>query len=250
MAQEIGVLLSRAYAGGVDVSLDELIGTLSALVSFQPDDLLGNAALIQSCLGTYHLQLDPSITTGNYQTRRLLRPIVQSSSTTSLDQLIADGEHGQLEFKGSLYCNLDRLAHSQTYHKSDDVIQSCLKTIAAFGNSDGGILLVGIRDNGEVSGIENDFATIGKDRDGWENDFRSLIGSRFRDGQIVNSFVDIQYVTHSGKTVAKVNCIKRKDAVFLRHPREPRHEFYIRQGNRSTCLDLPDIWQLYRVSAS
>jgi len=54
-------------------------------------------------------------------------------------KLIANGENQQLDFK---YCVSDS--------------RKIARTLAAFANSDGGILLIGVRDNGSIAGIRSD----------------------------------------------------------------------------------------------
>jgi predicted HTH transcriptional regulator len=54
-------------------------------------------------------------------------------------KLIAEGENQQLDFK---YCVSDS--------------RKIARTLSAFANSDGGKLLIGIRDNGSIAGIKSD----------------------------------------------------------------------------------------------
>ena len=56
-----------------------------------------------------------------------------------LKQLIADGENQQLDFK---YCVSDS--------------RKIARTLSAFANSDGGRILIGVRDNGSIAGIKSD----------------------------------------------------------------------------------------------
>lgn len=56
-----------------------------------------------------------------------------------LKQLIAEGEHQRLDFK---YCISDS--------------RKIARTLAAFANSDGGRLLIGVRDNGSIAGIRSE----------------------------------------------------------------------------------------------
>ena len=53
--------------------------------------------------------------------------------------LISQGEHQQLDFKHSI---------------SDS--RKIARTLAAFANTDGGTLLIGVKDNGNVSGVNSD----------------------------------------------------------------------------------------------
>jgi predicted HTH transcriptional regulator len=56
-----------------------------------------------------------------------------------LKQLIAEGENQQLDFK---YCVSDS--------------RKIARTLSAFSNSDGGRILIGVRDNGSIAGIKSD----------------------------------------------------------------------------------------------
>jgi predicted HTH transcriptional regulator len=56
-----------------------------------------------------------------------------------LRQLIADGENLHLDFK---YCVSDS--------------RKIARTLSAFANSDGGRILIGVRDNGSIAGIKSD----------------------------------------------------------------------------------------------
>ena len=56
-----------------------------------------------------------------------------------LQRLIAQGENQTLDFK---YCVSDS--------------RKIAKTLSAFSNSDGGKILIGVRDNGSIAGIESD----------------------------------------------------------------------------------------------
>lgn len=56
-----------------------------------------------------------------------------------LYQLIAEGEHQQQDFK---------------YEISD--VRKIARTLSAFANTDGGRLLIGVKDNGKISGVRSD----------------------------------------------------------------------------------------------
>jgi predicted HTH transcriptional regulator len=57
----------------------------------------------------------------------------------NLKRLIAEGENQQLDFK---YCISDS--------------RKIARTLSAFSNTDGGRLLIGVRDNGSIAGIKSD----------------------------------------------------------------------------------------------
>ena len=77
--------------------------------------------------------------------------------------LLNGGESAVVEFKSTARCNL----HTG---KADPAITwAVVKTIAAFMNTHGGTLLIGLDDEGRPVGIESDYSFVkGGDRDGWE----------------------------------------------------------------------------------
>jgi hypothetical protein len=79
----------------------------------------------------------------------------------SLDELIAEGESEELEFKSSLRWDIEL---GEVNKKLEEV---ALKSIAAFANRGGGTLLIGVSDDGAILGLENDYKALGganKDR--------------------------------------------------------------------------------------
>jgi predicted HTH transcriptional regulator len=67
------------------------------------------------------------------------------------EELIKRGESKSLEFKSTLRWSLKE-------NRRDDkgVTHAALKTIAAFLNTEGGDLLIGVADDGSIVGIERD----------------------------------------------------------------------------------------------
>ena len=61
------------------------------------------------------------------------------TDTKHIEQLIAQGEHEHLDFK---------------FNISDS--KKIAKSLVAFANTGGGILLIGVRDNGSIAGIRSD----------------------------------------------------------------------------------------------
>ncbi len=70
----------------------------------------------------------------------------------SVEDLIAEGESDELEFKATLRWDLKEAGVNK---KLEEVI---IKTIAAFANSQGGTLLIGVADDGDVIGLEPDYS--------------------------------------------------------------------------------------------
>lgn len=86
-------------------------------------------------------------------TRELARMVtnyLRSQEQVSTSELINRGENELVEFKSSMRWN--------TRAKNNDHLteQAIIRTIAAFLNTKGGTLLVGVRDDGEILGIGRD----------------------------------------------------------------------------------------------
>ena len=70
------------------------------------------------------------------------------SAPISLEDMIAEGESDELEFKSTLRWDLKEGTVSK---KLEEVV---LKTVAAFANSQGGTLLIGVDDERQIVGLE------------------------------------------------------------------------------------------------
>ncbi len=141
-------------------------------------------------------------------------------------ELIARGECHHVEFKSTLRLNL----HTG---KNDPIIShACLKSIAAFLNSSGGTLLVGVRDDGSVEGIESD-GFPNEDRFGlhlWQIMESAL-------GGCACPFVSSRYELLDGRTVCCVSCSESPRPVFLQS-KKGDEEFWVRVGPSSRQLGV------------
>lgn len=82
---------------------------------------------------------------------------VRYQKVCPIGELLARGEDQHLEFKSTLRWDLKEGARSKL------VESAVIKTIAAFLNSrHGGALVIGVADDGEIVGLEPDYATLGK----------------------------------------------------------------------------------------
>ena len=87
----------------------------------------------------------------------------------------------------------------------EEVPFAIIKTIAAFLNSEGGILLVGVQDDGKICGIESDFNGF-KDKknwDGWSQHLVNLIKEKI--GIEFTQYVNVYRIQHEQVT-SKDSC--------------------------------------------
>jgi hypothetical protein len=146
----------------------------------------------------------------------------------SVPELITLGESATLEFKSTLQWDVIQ------NRVNKDLRFSILKTIAAFLNSAGGTLIIGVEDNGTVFGLGRDLKTVkGHSLDGYEQLLSSLIGDRI--GTEYAPFVKIRFEQLNGESVCAVDVEQAQEPAFIDGPRGT--EFYIRHSNTTRALD-------------
>ena len=142
--------------------------------------------------------------------------------------LISLGESNRVEFKSTLRWNLKT-------DRSEKVIDKAwLKSVAAFLNSDGGVLLVGVTDNGDIMGIETD---------NFDNEDKYLLHVNNRIQQHIGlehaGFIRYQLVPVDSQKVLLVECQPSPSPVFFKISKE--EEFYIRVGPGSRRLSTSEV---------
>jgi schlafen family protein len=150
----------------------------------------------------------------------------------SVQELMSQPEHENLEFKSTLRWDLKAGKVNRALEKA------AMKTVAAFLNSRGGTLVLGVDDARTVVGLHHDIATLQRqDEDGFEthfsNVFRAMIGPEFR------QFVRMTRDTAGGKACYVVSVVPSAKPVYLRD--ENTEEFFIRTGNGTTSLKLSEV---------
>ena len=143
-------------------------------------------------------------------------------SHRSAEELIRRGESKTLEFKSTLRWNLVE------DHKDDRVTHAALKSIAAFLNTEGGDLLLGVADDKAVVGIERDQLD---DEDKFMRHLAQVVRNAL--GDRAGTSIDPQAQIVDGKTICVVSCQRSPEPVFLRWKgmeSEPEGDFFVRSG--------------------
>jgi hypothetical protein len=186
------------------------------LILFSAIAVLGGAALLAMLLvRKYSGQLKDvpklSIDEGRYQ--------------DDLHSLIHSGESTHLEFKSTMRMNL----RSGKFGKEIEL--AWLKGVAAFMNTEGGILLIGVDDDGAILGVEADeFENADKCQLHFKNLFNQHLGPElFR-------FVRFEIYDLEEGSVVTIECERAKEPVFLRNKQS--ESFYIRSGPSNMELTI------------
>jgi len=147
---------------------------------------------------------------------------------SALKQLIAGGESAQVEFKSTMRWNL----HANKPGKEMEL--AWLKSVVAYLNTDGGFLLIGIADDGEILGLGADqFANDDKFLLHFDNLIKQHVGLEFA-SYISGGFRDLD-----GQQVFLINCDRCPEPVFLKNGDEEK--FFIRLGPSTRQLPASKI---------
>lgn len=156
----------------------------------------------------------------------------QKAARTAEDvlRLIAEGESRSLEFKQTLRFNL------KSGKNGREIEHACLKTVAGFLNSDGGTLLIGVADNGAVTGFEEDnFGSDDKALLHFNNLINQQIGAEFA------RYLDTAVIETQGRRVLRAYCVPASVPAILKNGQV--EEFYIRSGPASRQLSLSQFYE-------
>jgi predicted HTH transcriptional regulator len=132
-----------------------------------------------------------------------------------LKKLIAEGENQQLDFK---YCISDS--------------RKIARTLSAFANTDGGRILIGVRDNGSIAGVKSDEEYYMVD----------TAVQLFCRPEIV--FTIKQHIT-AGKTILEVEVAKGKKRPYQVRDENGKWQSYFRSNDQNLVANkvLLQVWR-------
>ena len=145
---------------------------------------------------------------------RALPPLADSISTDT-HELINSAESKTLEFKQTLSVDV------RTNEKQKYIEMASLKTIAAFLNSDGGTLIVGVSDNRDSVGIEDEINRFHQgSTDKFLLHFKNLIRSNI--GEKFYPLLEYNLIPIDTKRVLRIDCRRSDCPCFI------GEDFYVR----------------------
>jgi hypothetical protein len=164
--------------------------------------------------------------------RRLLADEGEGTrSSSSLAELINDGESNVLEFKSTARWNL------HTSARDPKIEHAIVKTVTGFMNAEGGTLLVGVADDGSIVGLANDYSTLSKgNRDGFELFLTQLIGTDVSGPS--QALIRTSFEAVGGADVCRVSVAASAKPVFAKSTTGggAHTEFWVRLGNQTLQL--------------
>ena len=164
-------------------------------------------------------------------------------SPITIEEIISKGETADLEFKSTLRWDLRTQAINK---KLEDVV---IKTVAAFANAQGGTLLIGVADDGEVLGLELDYDALGgASRDKFELHLRNLFNEKFG-SSFVATKVQVTFPMVDELHICQVEISPAMEPLFVNvKDKEGRtqEKFYVRSGNSSQEMPLAEFQNYLR----
>ena len=139
------------------------------------------------------------------------------------------GESQTLEFKETFGWDVAKKEQGEYLQ------QGCIKTLAGFFNSEGGKLLIGVNDNGEILGIEQEVEKLHKKSNDkflnhMKNKFKAKLGAGNYD------LYSTRIINIDGKDIILIECEKSKEPIFT------EDKFYVRESVATDELKGQEIY--------
>lgn len=148
----------------------------------------------------------------------------------SVEEKISEPESNNFEIKASMIWDY------QTNSVNKGLILPIIKTIAAFLNTEGGALLVGVHDRTrEVLGLEKDFGSFGAKGD-WDTWLQTLVNAvNAHLGKELAHYLTTKRHVVGGKSIAEIEVRRSSKPIYV--DPEGKAEFYIRLANTTHVLN-------------
>lgn len=149
----------------------------------------------------------------------------------SIRVIIDEGETARVEFKSSF-----RWDNKQ--QKVNNALEiGVLKTLAGFMNGQGGILLIGVSDDGQVLGLDQDYMTLKKrDRDGFEQAVMIAVSTKM--GAQFTTLLQIVFHVIEEKEICQIIVGASPRPVYFKQGKE--QTFYLRAGTSTRVLNVQE----------
>jgi predicted HTH transcriptional regulator len=151
--------------------------------------------------------------------------------------LIRKGESAELEFKSSARWDM------KLRRVNKEIEAVIVKTVAGFLNSyTGGVLLIGVSDDGVVVGLQHDYQTLTRhsNRDGFEAFVVNLLTEAY--GKDVSAFIRIDFHRLGENDVCRVSAKPSAHEVYV-----DDDKFFLRIGNTTARLTTREANEYCRL---
>jgi len=165
----------------------------------------------------------------------------QSASKTVIksDVIIPKDEDTWNEFKSTYRLDLNRFEKGDgTKIQSKDVEKEIPVTISAMANKEGGILFIGVDDDGNVLGLENDYELLNLNDDKFQRMIWETI-KKFIENMAYVSKLQVSLINKESKKICIIKIPPADEPIFVHDDRI--QESYVRIGSRSEKFNPSDF---------
>ncbi|MGP5310237.1 N-6 DNA methylase [Vreelandella alkaliphila] len=161
---------------------------------------------------------------------RFVYDLSDMGSESVVRYMLEKNENKFIEFKQYFFLSASQVHNDTESIKANKSEQKkVIKNIASFINSEGGSLLIGVNDRGEVVGVDREMARLKmKKTESYIKALEDAVKSLLGEG--ISKFLDIKEVVIDDMIIILLNCKPSPRAVFC------DKEFYIRRSAASEAL--------------
>nr|WP_246525794.1 ATP-binding protein [Thalassovita aquimarina] len=233
------------------------VSTLRDLIveyGFSLSEPLTALTALQEVLDNFELDADPPIGRLGLDDERVLKKkLSQPQVSSRVLELIDQGEGPRVEFKSSIFISTKKKQFNPGISieecVDDSLKEKVAKEIAAFLNAEGGTILFGVTDDGDLRGCEDDFSTFssgGSPGDKADLILKQIVSQHFREPDNIFYHLKIDCVDIDGKHIVMLSVASRKQLAFLKSSKPS--QLYLRVSSHALPIPYEKIEQYYNLS--
>jgi len=158
----------------------------------------------------------------------MLLALDEGTETEKIMRILRTGESKTIEFKQTFSVDV-KVEKREKY-----IEKAILKTLDAFLNTNGGILLVGVSDDKKIIGIQGEIKKYYKNDDKFLLHFRNLIKSAI--GESFYPFIDYRLIDIENCKILRIDCNPSDVPCYFESK-----EFYVRTNPATDKLEGPKM---------
>lgn len=224
-------MLAEILTGVSKISDEELLAVAEQWAFFKKDKRILWYAIAAAMLLGISIAL---ILSKIFRDKKKLKMLEDYMAKTDWKLIIDKGENDHIEFKSSL-------RYDYRLHKANKILEKVIaKTISAFLNTEGGMLFIGVDDEGKILGLDNDYGCLSKsNRDGFLLSLTNVINVQL--GKSVHKFIHINIISINERDVCIVTVEESDKPIFM--GKNDNEEFYIRASASSQPLGVRETYK-------
>jgi hypothetical protein len=235
---DLGLLILRSLTRGAvipKITKSELVKAQVALPNLKEQDEIihshNQLHELAFAIATFQKELALNPRSASAIRGQVENMLEQIGSLTDVDRIMSmarEGESATVEFKETFGLDVKKGT------KEKYIELSALKTVVAFLNTAGGVLLVGVTDGGDICGIQDEVKKLHKNSDAYLLHIKNQLKNRV--GEQYYPFIDHRLVDLGSTKVLMVSCRPASAPCYL-----DGKDFYVRTNPATDKLEGPKL---------